>query len=46
MPKGFPKSPLENALVLILLGILAGGLAGLGIGMIQKKPSTPASAGR
>jgi len=46
MQKAFPKSLLENVLVLILLGILAGGLAGLGIGMIQKKASTPATAGK
>jgi type II secretory pathway pseudopilin PulG len=46
MQSGFRKSLLENMLVLILLGILAGGLAGLGVGMIQKKSSTPASAAR
>lgn len=46
MQSGFRKSLLENLLVLILLGIVAGGLAGLGLGMIQKKSSTPATAGR
>ena len=46
MQRSFRKSLLDNVIVLILLGILAGGLAGLGIGMIQKKSTTPASAGR
>ena len=46
MKKGFQKSLLENVLLLALLGVIAGGLAGLGIGLIQKKSSTPATAGR
>jgi len=46
MQRAFPKSLLENVLVLALLGILAGGLAGLGIGVIQKKASTPTAAGK
>ena len=40
----FQKSILENVFVLILLGILAGAIAGAGIGLIQKKSSSPASA--
>jgi hypothetical protein len=46
MPKGFKTSLLENIPVLILLGILAGALGGLGIGMIQMKTSSSSSAGR
>ena len=42
----FRKSLLENALVLILLGIVVGGVAGLGIGLIQRKASTPAVVGK
>jgi len=46
MTKGFKTSLLEKIPVLILLGILAGAIGGLGIGMIQLKTSTPSSAGR
>jgi len=37
---------LEKASVLILLGILAGAIGGLGIGLIQMKSSPSSSAGR
>jgi hypothetical protein len=46
MAKAFKTSLLENIPVLILLGILAGALGGLAIGMIQMKSSSSASAGR
>ncbi len=46
MLKGFNTSLLEKIPVLILLGILAGALGGLGIGLIQMKTSSPFSAGR
>lgn len=44
MTRGSQKSLLENVFVLILLGILAGAIAGVGIGFIQKKSSSPTSA--
>jgi hypothetical protein len=46
MAKAFKISFLENIPVLILLGILAGALGGLAIGMIQLKSSSSSSAGR
>ncbi|MBI3476070.1 MAG: hypothetical protein HY010_10080 [Acidobacteria bacterium] len=46
MSKAFHLSLLEKVPVLILLGILAGAVGGLGIGLIQMKSSTPASAGK
>ena len=46
MARGFRTSRLEKIPVLILLGILAGALGGLGIGMIQMKTSSASSAGR
>jgi hypothetical protein len=46
MTKAFNTTFLEKVPVLILLGILAGAIGGLGIGMIQMKTSTSSSAGR
>jgi hypothetical protein len=47
MEKAFNTSLFEKIPLLILLGILAGTIGGLGIGLIQMKSSTPsASAGR
>lgn len=44
MTRGSQKSLLENVFVLVLLGVLAGAIAGAGIGFIQKKSSSPTSA--
>jgi hypothetical protein len=46
MAKAFKISLLESVPVLVLLGILAGALGGLGIGMIQMKSSSSSSAGK
>jgi hypothetical protein len=46
MEKGFNTSLLEKVPVLILLGILAGAIGGLGIGLIQTKTASSASVGR
>jgi hypothetical protein len=46
MKQEFRTSLIEKLPVLILLGILAGAIGGLGIGVIQMKSSSPASAGR
>ena len=46
MAKTFQLSMFEKVPVLILLGILAGAIGGLGIGLIQMKSSTSASAGK
>ena len=45
MTQGFKSSILEKIPVLIILGILAGAVGGLGIGLIQMKSST-SSAGK
>ena len=44
MTKGFKTSLLEKVPVLILLGILAGAIGGLGIGVIQMKTSSSSTA--
>ena len=46
MTEDFKTSLLEKVPMLILLGILAGAIGGLGIGMIQMKTSTSSSVGR
>ena len=46
MKQEFRTSLIEKIPVLILLGILAGAIGGLGIGVIQMKSSSSASAGR
>ena len=46
MTKGFGTFLFEQIPVLILLGILAGAVGGLGIGLIQMKTSSSASSGR
>jgi len=46
MKQEFRTSLIEKLPVLILLGILAGAIGGLGIGVIQMKSSSSASAGR
>jgi hypothetical protein len=46
MKQEFKTSLLEKIPVLILLGILAGAIGGLGIGVIQMKSPSSASAGR
>jgi len=46
MAKTFQLSMFEKVPVLILLGILAGAIGGLGIGLIQMKSSTSTSAGK
>jgi hypothetical protein len=46
MAKAFKTSLLEKLPVLILLGILAGAIGGLGVGVIQMKTSSPSSIGR
>ena len=47
MAKYMQKSLLEKIPVLILLGILAGAVGGLGVGMIQlKTASSSSSAGK
>ena len=46
MAKAFQSTLLEKIPVLVLLGILAGALGGLGIGMIQMKSSSSSSAGK
>jgi uncharacterized membrane protein len=46
MAKAFKTSLLENIPVLVLLGILAGAVGGLAIGMIQMKSSSSPSAAR
>jgi hypothetical protein len=43
MERGFRASLLESVPLLILLGVLAGALGGLAIGMIQSR-STPSSS--
>ena len=43
MTRGSQKSVLENVFVLILLGVLAGAIAGAGIGFVQKKSSSPSA---
>lgn len=40
MANGLRHSLLENVLVLVLLGILAGAVAGLGIGMVQTRATS------
>jgi hypothetical protein len=37
------KRLLENVPVLVLLGLLAGAVGGLGIGLIQSKAASPSS---
>lgn len=44
MAKYMQKSLLEKVPVLILLGILAGAVGGLGVGMIQQKSASPSSS--
>jgi hypothetical protein len=44
MAKAFKTSLLENISVLIVLGILAGAIGGLGIGLIQMKTASSSSA--
>jgi hypothetical protein len=44
MAKAISSSLLEKVPVLILLGILAGAIGGLGIGLIQLKASSSSSA--
>jgi len=44
MANAIQKSLFEKIPVLILLGILAGAVGGLGIGLIQMKSSTPAAS--
>ncbi|HWZ81602.1 MAG TPA: hypothetical protein VNW47_03200 [Terriglobales bacterium] len=44
MSKTVQNSLLEKISVLIILGILAGAVGGLGIGLIQMKTSTPSAA--
>jgi hypothetical protein len=46
MAKYMQKSILEKVPVLILLGILAGAVGGLGVGMIQQKTASSSSAGK
>ncbi len=46
MKEGFKTSLLEKVPVLILLGILAGAIGGLGIGVIQMKTLSSSSAGK
>jgi len=46
MKQVFKTSLLEKVPVLILLGILAGAIGGLGIGMIQMKTASSSSAAR
>jgi hypothetical protein len=46
MAKAIVGSLLEKVPVLILLGILAGAVGGLGIGLVMSRASTSASAGR
>ncbi len=46
MAKLFRTSLLENIPVLILLGVLAGAVGGIGIGLIQMKSSTSSSLGK
>jgi hypothetical protein len=46
MAKAFKTSLLDNIPVLVLLGILAGALGGLAIGVIQMKNSSSSSAAR
>jgi hypothetical protein len=46
MTKGFKTSLLEKVPVLILLGILAGAIGGLGIGVIQMKTSSSSTAAK
>jgi hypothetical protein len=43
MAKTFKASLLESIPVLVLLGILAGAVGGLGIGLIQMKSSSSSS---
>jgi hypothetical protein len=44
MAKYMQKSLLEKVPVLILLGILAGAVGGLGVGMIQLKAASSSSS--
>jgi hypothetical protein len=44
MTKTVASSLLEKISVLIILGILAGAVGGLGIGLITMKTSTPTAA--
>ena len=46
MAKSIQISLLEKVPVLILLGILAGAVGGLGIGLVMAKASSSTSAGR
>jgi hypothetical protein len=46
MQKGFRGSLLESVPLLILLGVLAGALGGLAIGMIQNRSTSSSSIGR
>ena len=46
MKEGFKTSLLEKVPMLILLGILAGAIGGLGIGVIQMKTLSSSSAGK
>ena len=46
MKHDFRKSLIEQIPVLVLLGILAGAIGGLGIGLIQSKNASPSSVVR
>ena len=46
MKEGVKTSLLEKVPVLILLGLLAGAIGGLGIGVIQMKTLSSSSAGK
>jgi len=46
MAKALQNSLLEKIPVLILLGILAGAVGGLGIGLVMSRTSSTATAGR
>jgi hypothetical protein len=46
MAKSIPTSFFEQIPVLIILGILAGAVGGLGIGLVQMKTSSSAASGR
>ncbi|MFZ0800051.1 MAG: hypothetical protein WCA13_07695 [Terriglobales bacterium] len=44
MTKFRKKSLLENVFVLVLLGLLAGAVGGLGIGLIQQRAASSAAS--